>query len=184
MTAPSISRDEVIILLRRVRPRDAGAPPDAIVVAWLDRLQGYSLGECEAAVLAMGPQARSVTPSVIAGSIDNARDRIPAPDAPPETDQTGGTVIRPLRWQRETVRERHRETGWRGIQAVYAAMGWQRDPAVDAARGRRCPFCRAAPGVLCGPLSRTRAGQRELRDPATHMHPSRLTAGQTSKASR
>jgi hypothetical protein len=179
----------VLILLRRVRPPDAGAPPDAIVGAWLDRLQGYSLGECEAAVLAMGPQARTATPSVIAGAIDNARDRVPTP-APaqsaeaPGTGQPSGTVIRPLHWQRETVRERHRDAGWRGIQAVYAAMGWQRDPDTDAARGRRCPFCRAAPGVLCGPLSRNRAGLRELRDPKNHMHPSRLAAGQTSKASQ
>jgi hypothetical protein len=184
VTAPPITRDEVIILLRRVRPPDASPPPDAIVAAWLDRLQGYSLGECEAAVLAMGPQARTATPSVIAGAIDNARDRTPSASSGPGGSQEGGTVIRPLRWQRETARQQHREAGWRGIQQVYAAMGWQRDPAVDAARGRRCPFCRAAPGVVCGPLSRNQAGQRELRDPTTHMHPSRLLVGQTSETSR
>jgi hypothetical protein len=176
MTAPSISRDEVIILLRRVRPPDAGAPPDAIVGAWLDRLQGYSLGECEAAILAMGPQARSATPSVIAGSIDNARARTqPAADTP-ATATSSSTVVSLPQWQRETQRARHRDAGWRGIQRVYAAMGWNRNPEADRARGVPCPFCHATPGVLCSPLSRDRSGHHEPRDRSTFLHPSRLTA--------
>jgi hypothetical protein len=171
MTAPSITRDEVIILLRRVRQPDAGPPPDAIVGAWLDRLQGYSLGECEAAVLAMGPQARSATPSVIAGSIDNARDRTGRPAA-----ASSSTVVSLPQRQRETQRARHRDAGWHGIQRVYAVMGWDRDPEADHARGVPCPFCHAKPGVLCSPLSRDRTGKHEPRDQNTFLHPSRLTA--------
>ncbi|MBP2320465.1 hypothetical protein JOF56_000850 [Kibdelosporangium banguiense] len=185
MTAPSISRDEVIVLLRGVRPPDAGPPPDAIVGAWLDRLQGYSLGECEAAVLAMGPMARTATPSVIAGSIDNARDRTTRTAMEsPGTGTPTATVTSLPGWQRQAQRDRHRKAGWRGIQAVYAAMGWHRDSTVDAARMWRCPFCHAAPGELCGPLSRNRAGHHEPRDRKTLMHPSRLTAGQTSETTR
>jgi hypothetical protein len=176
MTAPSITRDEVVILLRGVRQPDAGTPPDAIVVAWLDRLQGYSLGECEAAVLAMGPQARTATPSVIAGSIDNARARSQPADHTPAAARSSATVVSLPQWQRETQRARHRDAGWRGIQRVYAAMGWDRNAEADHARGVPCPFCHAKPGVLCSPLSRDRAGTHEPRDRTTFLHPSRLAA--------
>jgi hypothetical protein len=172
VTGQSISREQVISLLARVRAPDAGPPPESIVNAWVTSLAGYSLGECEAAMLALGPAARTATPSVIAGSIDNARDRTGHPTAAVGPAAAGRG---PVRWERETARARHRDAGWRGIHAVYAAMGWHRDPGTDQARARRCPFCRAAPGVLCGPLSRNRAGHREQRDPATRMHPSRLT---------
>lgn len=180
MTAPSINREQVVTLLGRFRRPDDGSPPEPVVVAWLRRLEGYSLGECEAALVALGPDARTATPTVIAQRIDTAREH----RNQSATADGSASPPRQLRWKRETARAHHRDAGWRGIQAVYAAMGWQRDPDADAARTQRCPFCRAAPGELCGPLSRNRAGHREQRDPKTRMHPSRLTAGLTSEMSR
>jgi hypothetical protein len=173
MTAPSITREQVSALLHRYRSAQEGPPPEPVVLAWLRRLEDYSLGECEAALLALGPNARTATPTLIAQRIDDARHQRTAATTQPATPP-GGNVV----WMRDAVRTRHREAGWRGIQAVYAAMGWQRNPTTDAARMRPCPFCHAKPGELCGPLSRNRAGHREQRDPATRMHPSRLATNQ------
>ena len=157
-----MSRDEVLILLSYVHPARLGAPPDALVATWLDRLRGYSFGECEAALLVIGPHPLAAYPSTIAARIDTARIQPPGPV------RYGATVE-----ARQAGRSPHHGT----------------DPAVVAARRRRCPFCRAAPGAVCGPLSRNRAGQRERRDPATLLHPSRLAAawaatGPTSETNR
>ncbi|GAA4527519.1 zinc finger domain-containing protein [Amycolatopsis samaneae] len=164
-----MSRSDVRGLL--MRHTDAHVT-DELVTAWLAGLAGYSLAECHAALTAMGTTARRATPSDVAGSCDAARDRpaghsasaaIPPQQRRPSTSSTA-----------TTRREYHRQAGLRGIRNAYAAMGWERNPDHDLARSVPCPFCKAKAEVVCGPLSRNRAGHKEKRDPVTRMHPSRL----------
>ena len=163
----TMSRSDVRGLL--MRHTDAHVT-DELVTSWLSGLAGYSLAECHAAMSAMGTAARRATPSEIAGRCDAARNRIEeAPGDPAPQDQRRRTSS-----AREAERERHRQAGMRGIHQVYAVMGWERNADHDLARSVECPFCKARPWVVCGPLSRNRAGVRELRDPAHRMHPSRL----------
>ncbi|WP_158885043.1 zinc finger domain-containing protein [Amycolatopsis anabasis] len=168
-----ITREQVVTLITRYRPHQAQAPAEATVSAWLTSLAGCSYLECEAALLALGPSAaRSVTPSEIAGRVEAARDRASAASSPQAA----------ARRDRAAERAHFVAVGARGIRAVYEAMGWHRDPEHDRARQVRCPFCRAAPGVLCSPLSRRRDGRQEFRDPKTRMHPSRHKAARRTTA--
>lgn len=160
-----MTRGEVRSLLSHYgRARD-GHVPDDVVNAWTRALAAYSAGECHAALSSMTPAAiRSVTAAEIGGRIDAARDRAASVGAHRHAPDPAAE------------RTRYAAAGTRGIHAVYAAMGWQRVPEWDHARAVRCPFCRAAPHVLCSPLSRDRHGRRELRDPRSRMHPSRHAA--------
>ncbi|WET76877.1 hypothetical protein P3102_22500 [Amycolatopsis sp. QT-25] len=146
---------------------------DDLVTAWLSGLAGYSLTECHAAMSAMGTSARRATPSDVAGSCDAARDR--SAEQAPSGPAAASTAIPPQRGERPaTERDYHRQAGMRGIRTAYEVMGWRRNPEHDLARSVECPFCKAKAWVVCGPLSRNRAGVRELRDKTTRMHPSRL----------
>ncbi|MEV6448475.1 hypothetical protein [Amycolatopsis sp. NPDC051716] len=163
----TMSRSDVRGLL--MRHTDAHVT-DELVTSWLSGLAGYSLAECHTAMSAMGTAARRATPSEIAGRCDAARDRIAEPSGDPAPQEQR----RRTSSAREAAREQHRQAGMRGIHQVYAVMGWQRNADHDLARSVECPFCAAKPWVVCGPLSRNRAGVREMRDPAHRMHPSRL----------
>lgn len=167
-----MSRSDVRGLL--MRHTDAHVT-DQLVTTWLSGLAGYSVAECHAAMTAMGTGARRATPSDVAGSCDAARDRAadPAPPVPafsraaaPPQQRRGGRT--------PPDRDYHRQAGMRGIRAAYDLMGWQRNADHDLARSVACPFCKARAWVVCGPLTRNRAGIREPRDKTTRMHPSRL----------
>ncbi|MGY6652837.1 hypothetical protein ACXIZN_11765 [Amycolatopsis sp. TRM77291] len=160
-----MSRSDVRGLL--IRHTGAHAPED-VVSAWESGLAGYSLAECHRAFAALGPAARRATPSEIAGRCDAARDRAAGEPAP----------VQPAASPRATSRDYYRQAGMLGIRAVYAAMGWKRNPDHDLARSVACPFCKARAWAVCGPLSRNRAGVREMRDPVHRMHPSRLRRAQ------
>ena len=166
----TMSRSDVRGLL--MRHTDAHVT-DALITAWLSGLAGYSLAEVHTAMTGMGTAARHATPSEIAGRCDAARDRAAEPGR-----ATVSTV--PAQQRRRTgsakdaEREYHRQAGMRGIRNAYEVMGWARNADHDLARSVECPFCKAKPWVVCGPLSRNRAGVRVLRDKTTGMHPPRL----------
>lgn len=170
----TITRAQVRALLSGYR--DAPTPAESTVDAWQAGLADCSLPEVEAALLAVGPGARTATPSQIVGVVEAARSRKQhghsgapptSPSPRPAADHAGrraGFVA----------------AGARGIRAVYAAMGWARNAEHDRARTVPCPFCKAGRGQTCGPLVRNRHGQREDRDPVTRLHPSRLAAANTT----
>ena len=166
----TMSRSDVRGLL--MRHTDAHVS-DALITSWLSSLAGYSAAEVHSALSALGPAARRATASEIADSCDAARDRagqhpvLPAVTAPPQQRPRSVSA-------KEAARETHRQAGMRGIRNAYAVMGWQRNAEHDLARSVPCPFCKAATWVVCGPLTRNRAGVRELRDKTHGMHPSRL----------
>ncbi|MEV6907595.1 hypothetical protein [Amycolatopsis sp. NPDC051071] len=139
-----------------------------VVSAWESGLAGYSLAECHRAFAALGPAARRATPSEIAGRCDAARDRTTGEPVPVQAAAS----------PRATTRDYYRHAGMLGIRTVYAAMGWKRNADHDLARSVPCPFCKARAWAVCGPLSRNRAGVREMRDPVHRMHPSRLRHAQ------
>ncbi|MDT8910913.1 hypothetical protein [Amycolatopsis sp. PS_44_ISF1] len=174
-----MSRSDVRGLLMR---HTGAQVTEELVTSWLSGLAGYSLAECHAAMSAMGPGARRITPSAVAGSCDAARDRA-AGSSPP-----GPAAAAPARgWRPRTSgadRDYHRQAGMRGIRAAYEVMGWVRNADHDLARSVACPFCQAKAWAVCGPLSRNRAGVRELRDTATRMHPSRLESARAQLARR
>lgn len=147
---------------------------DDLVTAWLSGLAGYSLTECHTAMSAMGTSARRATPSDVAGSCDAARDRSAEPGPPGPAADSAAVPPQRRGHSSTTERDYHRQAGMRGIRTAYEVMGWQRNPDHDLARSVACPFCKAKAWVVCGPLSRNRAGVRELRDTTTRMHPSRL----------
>jgi hypothetical protein len=167
-----MSRSDVHGLL--MRHTDAHVTNE-LVTSWLSGLAGYSLAECHAAMSAMGSRARRATPSDVAGSCDAARDRS-AESGPPGSATASAAVPAQHRRARSSGPDRdyHRQAGMRGIRAAYEVMGWQRNADHDLARSVVCPFCKAKAWSVCGPLSRNRAGVRELRDKTTRMHPSRL----------
>ncbi|WP_410648181.1 hypothetical protein [Amycolatopsis sp. cmx-4-54] len=148
---------------------------DDVISAWEVGLAGFSLAECHAALVSMGPAARRATPSEVVGRCEAARDR--------RTD-SADTGHRPIPSARHNRTDYHQQAGLRGIHAVYAQMGWKRNAEHDLARAVPCPFCRAKAGAVCGPLTRNRAGRREARDPVHRMHPSRLERAQADSAGR
>jgi hypothetical protein len=153
---------EVRALLTTFRPT-AGAPSDATVAAWQQALAGCTFGECQAALLALGPSnARTATPEQIVTRIRAARTQRVA----------DGVPIREHR--NRTKQAEYARAGARGIEQVYAVMGWTRNADRTLAHRVACPFCHVAAGRWCRPLSRDRAGRQERRDTATLTHPSRL----------
>ncbi|WP_328604792.1 hypothetical protein OG943_32820 [Amycolatopsis sp. NBC_00345] len=165
-----MSRSDVRGLL--MRHTDAHVTNE-LVTSWLSGLAEYSLAECHAAMSAMGSRARRATPSDVAGSCDAARDRS-AESGPPGPASAGVPAQHRRARPPGPDRDYHRQAGMRGIRAAYEVMGWQRNADHDLARSVVCPFCKAKAWSVCGPLSRNRAGVRELRDKTTRMHPSRL----------
>lgn len=161
---------EVRALLSTFRPA-AGSPSEATVVAWQHALVGCTFGECQAALLALGmSNARTATPEQIVARIKSAR-----------TQRVAESV--PHRGRRDQAeRTEYARAGARGIQRVYAAMGWRANPDRVLAEQVACPFCHAPAGRMCRPLSRDRAGRRERRDTVTLTHPSRLRRARTEHA--
>jgi hypothetical protein len=159
------SRDMRSLLMRYT----AAHVTDDLVSAWFDRLSGCTAADVQEAFAGLGPAAARATPSEIADRIEAAGDR-PVVTSP---DVVIPLVRRPGA-KAETRRDYYRQAGARGIRAVYAAMGWEHNPDRELARAVPCPFCKARTWAVCSPLSRNRAGVRELRDRATGMHPSRL----------
>ncbi|WP_410673790.1 hypothetical protein [Amycolatopsis sp. cmx-4-68] len=166
-----MSRSDVRGLL--MRHTDAHVT-DELVTSWLSGLAGYSLAECHAAMTAMGTSARRATPADVAGSCDAARDRAAEPGPPVPAISPAAVPPQQRRSGQAPDRDYHRQAGMRGIRAAYELMGWQRNADHDLARSVACPFCKAKAWMVCGPLSRNRAGVREPRDKTTRMHPSRL----------
>ncbi|SDC25183.1 zinc finger domain-containing protein [Actinokineospora iranica] len=166
---PPLTRTEVRALLAHYRVTGLTPPTDAQVSTWLRELAGHSAGECHAALTALQAHHHGrITP-------DDVVRRIAAARAAPAATGSLAPVV-PIRRRDRRERAAAMAAGARGIAAVYAAMGWQRNPDHAAARRVPCPFCKARPGEVCSPLTRDRAGRREHRDRATRMHPSRLAA--------
>lgn len=173
---PPITRSGVRALLAHYRLGDGDRVSDDTVTAWLRDLRGYSAGECHAALASLpGHQVRTVTPAEIVRLVDAARTR-------PAFTVVPGSARPALSRDRQADRARHAAAGERGIHAIYAEMGWARNPDHDLARSVPCEFCRARRGQVCGPLSRNRFGHREQRDPITRMHPSRLAAARAAQS--
>ncbi|WP_026424689.1 zinc finger domain-containing protein [Actinokineospora inagensis] len=168
-TQPPLTRSEVRALLTHYRVTGHAPPTDAAVDTWLNELRGHSAGECHAALTVLQTQHHGrIAPADVIDRIRIARAHPAGRAAVPAQRRSGIT------------RERAVAARDRGIDAVYAAMGWARTPDRDAAIGVRCPFCKANSGQACGPLSRDRLGRRERRDRLTGLHPSRLDAARTT----
>ena len=163
-----MSADEVRALLTTFRPGPVPAP--STVAAWRQALAGCAFGACHAALTAFGPtKARHATPAEIVAAIHTAqaaKDVRAAEVIPFPRDR-----VRP---SRPTPPIDYAQAGARGIERVYAAMGWQRNPERAHAQRVPCPFCHAPTGTACRPLTRNRAGHTERRDTASLTHPSRL----------
>lgn len=156
---------EVRSLLTTFRPANS-TPSDATVEAWRHALGGASFGECQAALLAAGPSAaRTATPEQILARIKAARTT-----ARPERDR----VVRLDERRKRAERTEYAAAASRGVERIYAQMGWQRNPDRALAQRVSCPFCYAPAGRMCRPLSRDRTGRAERRDSASLTHPSRL----------
>lgn len=163
--APVMSADEVRALLTTFRPGPVPAP--STVAAWRQALAGCAFGACYAALTAFGPtKARYATPAEIVAAIQAAKDVRAAEVIPfPRNRVRPAQPMPPVDYAR---------AGARGIERVYAAMGWQRIPERAHAQRVPCPFCRAPTGTACRPLTRNRAGHTERRDATSLTHPSRL----------
>ena len=171
-THPALTRSEVRGLLAHYRLGEGDHVSDDLVTTWWRELRRYSAPECHAALSSLpANRVTRVTPAEIAGLIDRARSQ-PARTGTPSS----------ARPPAPRDREAEAAAGARGIRKVYAAMGWTWNADHVLARTVRCPFCKARAGQVCGPLSRDRSGKRELRDPTTRMHPSRLKAAQKQQA--
>jgi hypothetical protein len=159
-----MSRAEVSTLLGLIASYGGASDVvgEAAVTAWREALAGFSLGECTAAVLAHAQTSpHRITPHDLIGRIRGARR---------------------ARMERAVVRELAARPGGhqaqraarRGIEAVYAAMRWQRADR-DAALSVPCPVegCRAPVKVACRRSGRNPRGRPESRDLLTRAHPSR-----------
>lgn len=163
-----MSADEVRALLTTFRPGPVPAP--STVAAWRQALAGCAFGACHAALTAFGPsKARHATPAEIVAAIHTAqaaKDARAAEVIPFPRDRVRAT--------QPTPPVDYAQAGARGIERVYAAMGWQRNSERALAQRVPCPFCRATTGTRCRPLTRNRAGHTERRDATSLTHPSRL----------
>jgi hypothetical protein len=161
-----MTRTEIASLLTLVSSFTRRPFGEMDALRWQQDLAGYAHGECEAAVYAHAKHDRNgITPTVIVARIKQARRakeaRTPRAAADPAAE-----------------RARAAAAGARGIAAVYAAMGWDHVPERSEGLSRQCPLesCRAAPGVRCQRLGRSRGGRAQSRDPRTGLHPARLAA--------
>lgn len=159
-----MSRAEVVSVLAVVAHYRGQAPGEADVRAWRAALAGYSVGECQAAVIAAAKTTDRITPAEIIGRIKSARRTAEA--------------RAPRRHTSDNDRALFAAAGRRGIALVYAAAGWQRaeDTRATDALTRTCPACGALPGITCRRATRVRHGVRETRELRSRAHPSRLTA--------
>ncbi len=158
-----MSRAEVQVLLGLIASYDPRADVgDAAVSAWQVALAGCVLGECQAAVIAHAQTSpHRITPADLIARIREAR-----------RTRADRQVVRSLA---QHDRERAAAAGRRGIVAVYAAMGWERNGDLAAAFDVACPVdgCRALPGAPCRRSGASRTGRPEARDLAARVHPSR-----------
>lgn len=175
---PTLTRSEVRALLLHYRIAEDGPISEDVVTAWWRALRAYTAVQCQAALASIPPQrVRHASPAEVAQLVQVAAlhpsDAAPSSARPP-------LPVTPAEKARQ--RAAFAAAGQRGIRAVYEAMGWQRNPDTELAGTVRCPFCLAHAGRVCKPLTRTRDGRREERDPVTRMHPSRLAAARATKA--
>ncbi|MFT7836942.1 hypothetical protein Q5530_12400 [Saccharothrix sp. BKS2] len=178
MTAPALTRSEVRALLWHYRIAGEGQPiAEEVVTAWWRELRGSTAAQCHAALASIPPQrVRQVTAAEVAQLAQVAAlhpTTAPGSTRPP-------LPVTPTEQARE--RARFAVAGQRGIRAVYAAMGWARNPETELAGRVRCRFCLAHAGRICKPITRTRDGRQEERDPVTRMHPSRLADARARQA--
>jgi hypothetical protein len=163
--ATRMSRAEVSTLLGLIASYGVSddVVGEAAVTAWREALAGYSLGECTAAVLAHAQTSpHRITPADLIGRIRGARR---------------------TRMEHAVVRELAARPGGhhaqraarRGMDAVYAAMRWQRSDDREDALTVACPVeaCRAPVKVPCRRTGRNARGRPESRDLLTRAHPSR-----------
>lgn len=179
MNGQQITRSEVRALLLHYRIAEDGRPiSEDVVMAWWRELRAYTAVQCQTALASIPPQrVRHATAAEVAQLAQLAAlhpsDAAPSSARPP-------LPITPAEKARQ--RAAFAAAGQRGIRAVYEAMGWQRNPDTELGGRVRCPFCLAHPGRVCKPLTRTRDGRQEDRDPVTRMHPSRLAAARATQA--
>ncbi|ONI87346.1 hypothetical protein ALI22I_23275 [Saccharothrix sp. ALI-22-I] len=176
---PTLTRSEVRALLLHYRIAEDGRPiSEDVVTAWWRELREHTAAHCQAALASIPPQrVRHATAAEVAQLAQVA--------ALHPTDAAPGSARPPLPItpaERARQRAKFAAAGQRGIRAVYEAMGWTRHPDTELAGTVRCPFCLAHVGQVCKPLTRTRDGRREQRDPVTRMHPSRLASARATKA--
>jgi hypothetical protein len=178
-TRQPLTRSEVRTLLLHYRIAEDGRPiAEDVVTAWWRELRAYTAVQCQAALASIPPQrVRHATAAEVAQLAQVAAlhptDAAPSSARPP-------LPVTPVEKARH--RARFAAAGARGIRAVYEAMGWTRHPDTELAGTVRCPFCLAHAGRVCAPLTRTRDGRREQRDPVTRMHPSRLASARATQA--
>ncbi|MER5262275.1 hypothetical protein ABTZ99_09370 [Actinosynnema sp. NPDC002837] len=175
---PTLTRSEVRALLLHYRVADEGPISEETVTAWWRELRGHTAAQCQAALASIPSQrVRHASPAEIAQLAQVAA--LHQTDVMPSSARTPLPVT-----SADKARQRaaFATAGQRGIRAVYEAMGWTRHPDTELAGTVRCPFCLAHAGRVCKPLTRTRDGRREERDPVTRMHPSRLTSARATKA--
>lgn len=116
--AGAMSRDEMVVLLGLVASHDRRVDTsEAAVTAWRHALAGYSLGECQAAVIARAhTRPDTLTPANLKRDIDTAR----------RTKATRETVRRNQLDAEQNAR--NVVTIHRGMAKVRAAMGWSAEP--------------------------------------------------------
>ncbi|GAA2657962.1 MULTISPECIES: hypothetical protein [Actinosynnema] len=166
-----LTRSQMRALLWHYRIAGEGQLPEPVVTAWWRELRGHTAAQVQAALASVPAQrVGRVSAEEVAQLVQLVAL---APQAAPGSARPPLPVAEPDR-----VRERARfaVAGQRGIRAVYSAMGWTRPPEAEQAGRVRCPYCWAHAGRVCRPITRTRDGRREHRDPDTRMHPSRLAA--------
>ncbi|WP_440901837.1 zinc finger domain-containing protein, partial [Actinosynnema sp.] len=171
MSAQVLTRSQMRALLWHYRIAGEGQLPEQVVTAWWRELRGHTAAQIQTALASVPAQrVGRVSPAEVVQLVQLAA-------LAPEADAGSARPPLPVA-EPDRVRERARfaVAGQRGIRAVYEAMGWTRPPEAEEAGRVRCPYCWAHAGRVCRPITRTRDGRREDRDPVTRMHPSRLAA--------
>ncbi|XVV05356.1 hypothetical protein ACQPW3_08170 [Actinosynnema sp. CA-248983] len=176
-TQRTVTRSEVRALLLHYRIAEDGPIAEDVVTVWWRALRAYTAVQCRAALASIPLQrVRHASPAEVTQLAQVAAlhptDAAPSSARPP-------LPVTPAEKARQ--RAAFARAGQRGIRAVYEAMGWTRHPDAELAGTVRCPFCLAHRGRVCKPLTRTRDGRREHRDPVTRMHPSRLATARATK---
>jgi hypothetical protein len=114
----AMSRDEMVVLLGLIASYDRRVDTsEATVTAWRHALAGYSLGECQAAVIARAhTRPDTLNPANLKHDIDTAR----------QTKATRETVRRNQLDAEQNAR--NVATIHRGMAKVRAVMGWTAEP--------------------------------------------------------
>lgn len=121
-TDREMSRDEMAVLLGLIATYDRRTDTsEAAVTAWRHALAGYSLGECQAAVIAHAHTSPdTLTPSNLTDRIQTARHT-----------KVDRETLRRTRLDAEE-NARNAATIHRGMAKVRAAMGWSAERGAHA----------------------------------------------------